>query len=379
MCNNYLKFYGENHISPVRQDINDLKVHYLRREKLYRQCGIPVMAFRDKEILEIGPGGGYNSLAFFHWGSRHIDLVEPNAKGREDMLTLFGEKGVLQERFRIYSSTIEDFEPVQKYDIIIAEGFLYAVDNKKEIIDKCKSLLANNGIIVITCSDHMCCFIEAMKRLIGHALVKNIEDYNDKVDCLVKIFEPQLLNLRGMSRSAKDWVQDQLLNPAFCKMELSISEAIDFFGEEYDILGTSPNMFTDYSWYKDIWYDYRVDYKKQFAAKRASLLMAGMPEKVLQIGQTEEMAAGFDKISYLASQYESVLDEQYIVAIKQCLSGMKDKILPLGEEFGKVYSEIEEALAEILKEGTVDMGKYPNFFAAFGRTQQYIAIVKKSY
>ena len=58
MCNNYLKFYGENHISPVRQDINDLKVHYLRREKLYRQCGIPVMAFRDKEILEIGPGGG---------------------------------------------------------------------------------------------------------------------------------------------------------------------------------------------------------------------------------------------------------------------------------------------------------------------------------
>ena len=318
-------------------------------------------------------------MAFFHWGSRHIDLVEPNAKGREDMLTLFGEKGVLQERFRIYSSTIEDFEPVQKYDIIIAEGFLYAVDNKKEIIDKCKSLLANNGIIVITCSDHMCCFIEAMKRLIGHALVKNIEDYNDKVDCLVKIFEPQLLNLRGMSRSAKDWVQDQLLNPAFCKMELSISEAIDFFGEEYDILGTSPNMFTDYSWYKDIWYDYRVDYKKQFAAKRASLLMAGMPEKVLQIGQTEEMAAGFDKISYLASQYESVLDEQYIVAIKQCLSGMKDKILPLGEEFGKVYSEIEEALAEILKEGTVDMGKYPNFFAAFGRTQQYIAIVKKSY
>lgn len=318
-------------------------------------------------------------MAFFHWGSRHIDLVEPNAKGREDMLTLFGEKGVLQERFRIYSSTIEDFEPVRKYDIIIAEGFLYAVDNKKEIIDKCKSLLANNGIIVITCSDHMCCFIEAMKRLIGHILVKDIEDYNDKVDCLVKIFEPQLLNLRGMSRSAKDWVQDQLLNPAFWKMELSLSQAIDYFGEEYDILGTSPNMFTDYSWYKDIWYDYRVDYQKQFAAKRASLLMAGMPEKVLQIDQTEEMAAGFYKISYLASRYESVLDEQYIVAIKQCLSGMRDKILPIGEEFGKIYSEIEDALAEILKEGTVDMGKYPNFFTAFGRTQQYIAFAKKSY
>lgn len=65
MKNDYLEYYGKHHISPVKQDIKDLERHYERRRKLYRQCGIPVIAFRNAEILEVGPGGGYNTLAFF--------------------------------------------------------------------------------------------------------------------------------------------------------------------------------------------------------------------------------------------------------------------------------------------------------------------------
>ena len=58
MKNDYLEYYGEYHISPVKQNIDDIKVHYERRKKLYRQCGIPTLAFRNAEILEVGPGGG---------------------------------------------------------------------------------------------------------------------------------------------------------------------------------------------------------------------------------------------------------------------------------------------------------------------------------
>lgn len=57
MKNEFLEYYGQHNISPVKQDISNLKVHYERRRKLYRQCGIPVIAFRNAEILEIGPGG----------------------------------------------------------------------------------------------------------------------------------------------------------------------------------------------------------------------------------------------------------------------------------------------------------------------------------
>ena len=67
MSNDFLNFYGEHHISPVKQDVDDFAVHLKRRQKLYRQCGIPVMTFRRASILEVGPGSGYNTLAFFAW------------------------------------------------------------------------------------------------------------------------------------------------------------------------------------------------------------------------------------------------------------------------------------------------------------------------
>ncbi len=56
MSNIFLDYYGKNQISPVRQDINDMQIHYERRKKLYRQCGIPILAFKNAEMLEIGPG-----------------------------------------------------------------------------------------------------------------------------------------------------------------------------------------------------------------------------------------------------------------------------------------------------------------------------------
>lgn len=58
MENNYIEYYGKHDISPVKQDIKDIEVHYNRRKKLYRQCGIPAIAFRNAKILEVGPGGG---------------------------------------------------------------------------------------------------------------------------------------------------------------------------------------------------------------------------------------------------------------------------------------------------------------------------------
>ena len=58
MKNDFLEYYGEHSISPVKQNIKEFEIHLERRRKLYRQCGIPLLAFRNAEILEVGPGGG---------------------------------------------------------------------------------------------------------------------------------------------------------------------------------------------------------------------------------------------------------------------------------------------------------------------------------
>ena len=71
--NKFIEYYGKHEMSPVKQDLSDFNRHCAKREKLYRQLGMPVIAFEGKRILEVGPGSGYNTLAFILWGgARHI-------------------------------------------------------------------------------------------------------------------------------------------------------------------------------------------------------------------------------------------------------------------------------------------------------------------
>ena len=49
----------------------------------------------------------------------------------------------------------------------------------------------------------------------------------------------------------------------------------------------------------------------------------------------------------------------------------------LDENFMRIFLEIREVLLCILEKKSVKMENYPNFFSAFGRTQQYISFVKK--
>lgn len=140
MDNGYLQFYGENNISPVRQDISDYELHIRRRSKLYRQLGIPEITFRDKELLEVGPGGGYNSLVFFSWGCRHIDLVEANRKGISDIKDNFNSQNIDYSKYSIIESTIEEYDTDKTYDIVVAEGFIQHISNRSEVIDKLISL-----------------------------------------------------------------------------------------------------------------------------------------------------------------------------------------------------------------------------------------------
>lgn len=378
MNNNFFEFYGEKNISPVKQDISNIEIHYARRKKLYRQLGLPIIAFRDKQILEVGPGGGYNTLAFFHWNANHIDLVEYNKKGIEDMNELFNSQHIPPNKYTIYQTMIESYQTKKNYDIIIAESFLQFLPNQKDIINKLKSLAASNGIIVVTCSDDICFFIEQMKRLIAHAISKDITDYQKKVTYLAKIFKKQLKTLRGVSRSAEDWVQDQLLNPAGAnENSLSVWDAIHLFGDDYDVLGASPNMFTDYSWYKDIWYDYKKDFYKQFEEKNCTLILANMEEKKLNLEQNKYLKKQMKEIKADSIQYENSFDYKYIEKIISRIFTIKEELALLDENLEIIISEILEILEQLKFNTLIQFDKYPHFFSAFGRTQQYLSMVKK--
>ncbi len=332
-----------------------IKAHFEHRRKLYRQCGIPTIAFRNAEILEVGPGGGYNTLAFFHWGSRHIDLVEANPRGIEDMKSLFGYQEIPEDKYDIISCKIEDYSTEKKYDIIIAEGFLSNVPNQQEIIDKLKDLAAPDGIIVVTCIDNVSCFVENMKRLIGKVMVRDILSYQDKLSFLSEIFGKQLAMLKGVSRPTEDWVQDNILNPVINdNLELSMLQAICFFGG-YDVLGSSPQMFVDYSWYKDIWYAYKEDYKRQFREKHMGLLLTNMPEQIMAVEKAGRLERHFKCIRNLVSEYDKTLQSNYIEEILIHMNEMEEDLQGIDGKFLDVFAEIRDALWQVHNIGEVNM------------------------
>ena len=383
MMNDQIKYYKEHKISPETHDISDIALHYERRRKLYRQLGLPLVAFKNSKILEVGAGSGYSTLALFNFISNFsthggtVDILEPNERGREDMRELFDKFKIHSELYRIYSVPIENYHSDTKYDIVLCEGFLPIVDNQREVIAALSKQVKSGGVVVVTCQDAIGSFVESMKRLLAVIVTKDISDFDKKVNYLADIFSRQLKELRGVSRPTVDWVEDQLLAPMGINgNELSIEKAIDFFGDDFFVLGTSsPCMFNDYSWYKDIWYDSKADYKKQFRKKRLSLLMANMPEINLPIELADDLVKSFYEVKKYADSYEKEFDNALLVDISAILKNLSNKIDDFPKEFLDVFIDIQCAVNDAIS-GDVCFERYKHFNAAFGRSQQYVAFEK---
>jgi len=86
----------------------------------------------------------------------------------------FNLTGSLSE---IYTDTVEDFTSKNKYDLVIAEGFLHALTDRDEVVKKLCSY--SNDRVIFTYSDRYGYFFEAFKRFV-YRRVLDIEGVNDE-------------------------------------------------------------------------------------------------------------------------------------------------------------------------------------------------------
>lgn len=377
MSNVYIDFYEKHKISPVRQNISDYELHYLRRKNLYRQLGVPLLAFNGSEILEIGAGSGYNVLPYFtHGNAKHVDIVEPNSTGFNDIKKLFKEFSISTDKYACINCMIEDYNVDKVYDIIIAEGFIQHLDNPQDILKRLEKFMHRDSIIIITCSDEIGLYVEKTKRLVAQYLIKDIEDFKEKIQKLVDIFSPQLSTLSGMSRLPEDWVKDQLLNPCvICKHLFTLKEAINFYKDRFDVLGSSQNIFTDYSWYKDLQNDYKKAYMEQYDKKKVNFLFASNQEEIIMsLEESQVLEVQIGKINALSRIIElennwSLLDD-FVNEIEVLNKGIDNTKL-------KNYNNEAITIINTMKEKSLNFAEFPNFFSSFGKTQQYISFIKQ--
>ncbi len=141
------------------------------------------------------------------------------------------------------------------------------------------------------------------------------------------------------------------------------------------MLGTSPHMFTDYSWFKDLDHDYKEDNLLQYKQKEISMLMAGMPEIILDKKISEKIMLHVEKMSTLVEKYEETFSKGVIEEIEREYEKLKEYFEYLPEKLRMTFEESISALKDT-DLSILDTAKYPNLFIAFSRSQQYISFEK---
>lgn len=374
MSETLLDYYRKHSISTEHGVDAEWEDHLARRQKLYRQLGIPLLTLRGCSVLEVGPGEGHNTLPLLkEWGIAHVDLLEPNLIARSELEKKFEKYAVPRDKFTVYSDTLQQHHSEKKYDIVIAEAFFHNSEDWRECLLLLKKYVHKNTIVIVTCSDEISFYIEKMKRAVLQYYVKDIKKHNEKVRILQKIMKPQLAMLKGMSRAIEDWIEDMVFFP-YCNEFMDMKKVIEEYSGEFDVLGASQNIFTDYSWFKDFEYDYISDYKRQYDEKKHMFMLAGDD---YEIRRTIEENKALEEAVINANRIAKAIEDEdgEITDLISAVSTVSNYVInPIILQFNKELIKIIELLA-MRKE--INWNNYKTYMKSFGKTMQYISFTKK--
>lgn len=326
---------------------------------------------------KLAQGGGYNTLCFFHWGA-NVDLVEPNPTGYEEIVELFQNNKIDPKSWNLYKGMIEDYNTDKLYDIVLAEGFLPGINNRYQVISKLSAFVKKGGVVVVTCADDISYFFEYLRKLLALRLteIKNVKAFDKKVKLLSRAFYTHLNSLKYSSRPIEDWVKDALLNPVVYGDLFSIADCIKEFGDNFEFLGSSPSMFTDYSWYKDTDFCLRDEIIDQFNRKRHLLLSLDLKESINCIDKNMKIFKLCKKIRQTVKENNEILDKRVILEIIDILRELEILTKNLGTKITSALNEVKELLLDddLSEEKIANSTKITSIF---GRGMQYVSMVKK--
>ncbi|MFH1148471.1 MAG: class I SAM-dependent methyltransferase [Pseudomonadota bacterium] len=376
----FLDFYGENRISPVAQNISDLKMHYGRRDALYRHLGIVPSFVRDRTVLEFGPGSGYNSIYTNSLKPARYILVEANPTGLQHTSRLMAEYAGADSNYEIINSQIEDSSIDDVFDIVLCEGVIPGQSDPKGFLRHIAEFVSPGGILVITCMDSVSTLSEILRMLLGSIIVPPETTVEEKLAILRPYFRDHLSTLIGMSRPIDDWILDcviQFLGGISGEL-LSIHDAIDSIASEFDVYGSSPRFLTDWRWHKQICLDpnYNRIAIDLYYKNVHNLLDYRYVFETREIEANLELINMCNSVKELHKSYAVERDAEILLEIKKNLIDLSKTIGTYAQETSKSVVDFISAIDDYLGSQTfpVNLG---SFAPLFGRGQQYLSFVRR--
>jgi len=376
-----LEYYVREGISPVHQDVSDLKKHFQTRESLYRLLGLIPSFFKGKDIIEVGPGSGHNSIYTASLFPKSYELVEPNPIAVKDIGKIFKNLTTKHTKPNIVSKCLEDYKSNKLYDIAISEGWLGGIDSyEKKMFIKFSSFVKSGGVMINTFYSPIGGMATFLRRLLSYRLISKKDTMEKKTTILEKAFSSHLKTLSSMSRSHKHWIQDSILNP---HIYVGISTPRLFakiLNNKFSIHQSVPHFASDWRWFKSL-HGKKRKFNENFLSEYDSIShcmidfrMNGVKRSIKTNNELEKMCIDFAIASknnedFGHAEYMKNIEPIFIKIINNVKSD-----LPL-------YSK--KALQEVsllLKKKVVrvnDVAKMSKFNFFFGREQCYLSMINQ--
>ncbi len=209
-----LSYYRGAAFNPLGIDLSDparLPAHRAKREHLYQTLlGLPLAWLRGREVLEVGPASGENSLILALLGA-NLTLVEPNEHTRPHIVELFEHFGVRERIRELSASTIDAFRPDRTFDLVVAEGFVDSLADRELAIARLCEMTSPGGLLSVTRHEAVGMLAEFVKKAVYARASASLPE-EGRLAVAKSLFAEDYARIPA-SRAFATWWKDNLDSP----------------------------------------------------------------------------------------------------------------------------------------------------------------------
>jgi len=371
----FIDFYNKENILPVRQNVDDPRF-FETRSFLYSRLGAPLRLLKGMEIIEFGPGGGFNAVATSKYKPSLYYFVEGSNVGIEKLKYFIDNKKIYADNIEISSVDFLNFNIDKKFDLVIAEACIPGQQEPKEYLSHISSFVKKDGLIIITTTSKSSMLSEILRALYGFLIKDSFKDSNKYKKFLEIKFATHLSQLGTNTRSIEDWVLDNIINSLH--KEGSNFSLLDAARElsDFEFQSSVPTFLFDLSWYKNYTFDHSKNmenlkyqwplfesYLLDWRVERENLFLLSL-EACQEISRLIEIV--FDEIFMVLNEGPS---EDKVANVLTSLYKLR---YTLPSAFNETKNSITDFLAFLESNSRLDY-KFKDFESWWGRGQQYIS------
>ncbi len=381
-ANAFIDYYNKNKIIPVSQDLTDLDAFIFRRNYLYQTLGLPLARIKNLNVIEFGPGGGYNAVATSRFGPDRYVFVDATAASIAELRKKEAAGRFQARNVEIVESNIFDYRDERGYDLVICEGVIPGQNDPRRMIRHVASFCEPGGLFFTTTTSAASILSEICRRVLRPTIMTPDRTFAEQTRIGADVFRSHLQNLATSTRPVEDWVQDSILHDwQDGKYVFTMIDAITALEDEFEFYSSSPRFLFDDRWYKQVKpgsLSATDLLKQQYPVISAYFLDFRIPLRtVLQIRDTARLAAIEDLSKSACAVHDDIVNENSYNRLEDFLAVLTELTKTLPDEFAITKDALLNFSGASRSYAAGEpKADFRSFEKWWGRGQQYLGLVR---